>query len=133
MDDEHAVGHTLTMHCLLDQGRRVFGRLLRVHFVRHDLARVDIEHEVEEEEHPLDRPRQVGDVPSIALVGTRGAVARHRTGVSCTRAPTMGALVLLAPQAVEARLRGPVASFIGERRHNLRGREACAARFVGHA
>ncbi len=56
----------------------------------HDLPREHIEHEVEEEEHPDDRSRKIGDVPGPELIGRSGAAR------GATEAPGSVRAVMLA-------------------------------------
>jgi len=102
-----------------------------VHLVRHDLAGEHVEHEVEEEEHPHDRSRKIGDVPGPELIGRCCAVARHGARLRGAGTPPVMLAVLLTQNAIEARFRGNVASLIGEARHNLGGWEGRCARACG--
>src|SRR5918912_2989894 len=90
-----------------------------------DLAAVDIEDQVEVEEHAPDRAGHPGDVPAPDLAGAAGAVAGRRLATRRRLGPTAMVLLLFRPQdAVEAGLRGEIAALIREARHDLAGRQA---------
>src|SRR4051794_27630956 len=90
-----------------------------------DLAAVDVEDQVEVEEHAPDWAGHPGDVPTPDLARAAGAVAGRRVGTRRRLGPaTMGLLTLGPQDAVEAGFRGEIAALVCEAGHNLAGRQA---------
>src|SRR5690625_3254872 len=104
----------------LDQVAGVHGTLVLVHFPAHDLAAEQVQDQVQEEEAAADGGWQPGDVPAPNGVGCIGAMSGRRPGHSgWLGAAAMMLLVLVIQYTVKARLRGQVAAFISQLRHDL--------------
>src|SRR4051812_17136611 len=101
------------------------GALALVDLPADDLAAVDVEDQVEEEEPAPDRAGHPGDVPAPDLAGAAGAVAGRRWATRWRLGPATVVLLPHGPQdAVEARFRGEIAALVCEAGHDLAGRQA---------
>src|SRR5919202_660634 len=89
------------------------GTLALVDLPADDLAAVDVEDQVEVEEHAPDRAGHPGDVPAPDLAGTAGAVAGRRLATRRRLGPTAMVLLSVGSQdAVEAGFRSDEAALV---------------------